>query len=281
MSRVTKVRVCALLLGAVTAAAWGHLSAQVRSEASPAAAPVPGAVTVRTYPPERIEIGRQRFAASCGFCHGRDAAGGAGGSDLTRSELVAADVEGERIGAVVRAGNAEAGMPAFPELSASDLEAIIAFVHVQNAAAAAATGGRRSVAAADLDTGNARAGARYFDANCTDCHSAEGDLAGIASRLEGLTLLRRMLYPGSERPGATARRAAVIVTTRDGRQVSGSLAHRDEFTIALTDADGRYRSWPTRSVEFEVRDPLEGHVSLLGRYSDSDIHDVYAFLLTL
>jgi cytochrome c oxidase cbb3-type subunit 3 len=257
------------------------LPAQARSEASPAAAPVPGAAAARTYPSELIEIGRRRFAASCGFCHGRDAAGGAGGSDLTRSELVAADVGGERIGAAVRAGNAEAGMPAFPDLSASDLEAIVAFVHERNAAAAAATGGRRSVAAADLDTGNARAGARYFDANCTDCHSAEGDLAGIAARLEGLTLLRRMLYPGSERPGASARRPTVIVSTSDGSQVSGSLAHRDEFTIALTDADGRYRSWSTRSVEFEVLDPLEGHVSLLGRYTDSDIHDVYAFLLTL
>ena len=48
---------------------------------------------------------------------------------------------------------------------------------------------------ADLQTGNAAAGKRYFDTACTQCHSATGDLAGVATRLQGLTLLQRMLYP--------------------------------------------------------------------------------------
>ncbi len=47
-------------------------------------------------PAEQIEAGRTRFAAQCGFCHGRDAAGGEGGTDLTRSTLVADDVRGDR-----------------------------------------------------------------------------------------------------------------------------------------------------------------------------------------
>ena len=37
----------------------------------------------------------------------------------------------------------------------------------------------------------------------------------------------------------------MTVTLRDGQVVTGTLAYRDEFTIALTDADGWYRSWPT------------------------------------
>lgn len=269
-----------LLCGGIVAV--GLVRAQDRSQASPAAAPVPAAVEPQAYAPELIETGRVRFAANCGFCHGRDAAGASGGSDLTRSELVAGDVRGDRIGAVVRAGRAAAGMPAFPALPAADLEAIVAFVHDRNAAAASAAGGRRSVEVADLQTGRPRAGERYFDANCTGCHSAAGDLAGIGARLEGLALLRRMLYPGSEGPNAVrAARPAVTVTTRDGERVSGTLVHRDEFTVALTDTSGRYRSWPAPNVGIDVDDGLAGHVAQLARYTDRDIHDVFAYLQTL
>ena len=49
--------------------------------------------------------------------------------------------------------------------------AIVAFVHDRRADAAAATGGRRAVDLADLQTGNAAAGKRYFDAACARCHS--------------------------------------------------------------------------------------------------------------
>ena len=54
---------------------------------------------------------------------------------------------------------------------------------------------------ADLETGNAAAGRAYFGANCSSCHSATGDLAGIGTRLLGLNLMRRMLYPGGQ-PGS-------------------------------------------------------------------------------
>jgi cytochrome c oxidase cbb3-type subunit 3 len=218
--------------------------------------------------------------ANCGFCHGPDATGGSGGADLTRSELVAADVRGDRIGPLIRLGRVEAGMPAFPTLSDDDLMAIAAYVHDQKTNAESATGGRRSVEVADLQTGNARAGRRYFESTCTRCHSASGDLAGLASRLEGLALLRRMLYPGSQ-PGESARRPVATVTTSDGDVIVGDVAYRDEFTIAVVDADGTYRSWPVGRIDFAIDDPLEAHVEQLGRYTDATMHDVLAYLHTL
>lgn len=251
-----------------------------RSEESPAARPVPPTATPQEYAPDLVAAGRARFAANCGFCHGPDASGGSGGTDLTRSELVAADVRGDRIGALVRTGRAEAGMPAFPALADADLEAIVAFVHEQKRQAELSTGGRRSVEVADLQTGDARAGRRYFDGNCARCHSATGDLAGIASRVEGLALLRRMLYPSGP-GGGPARRPTATVTTRDGATIRGEVASRDEFTIALIDADGRYRSWPTDRVTFTIDDPLAAHVEQLARYTDAAMHDVLAYLHTL
>ena len=250
---------------------------QGRGQASPASQRPPQTTTAQQYSADQIDAGRTRFAAQCGFCHGRDTAGGEGGPDLTRSELVAADVRGDRIIPVIRSGRN--GMPPFT-LSDTDLAAIVAFIHDQKTQADSALGNRRSVDVADLQTGNATAGKKYFDTSCARCHSATGDLAGLATRLQGLQLLQRMLYPGG--PARDPNRAPqVTVTLASGQVITGRLAYRDEFTIALTDASGWYRSWATKQVRFTVNDPLQAHVEQLGKYTDADMHDVLAYLHTL
>ena len=255
----------------------------VPSQSSPASQRPPQTVTPQQYPAEVIATGRTRFASQCGFCHGRDAGGGEGGPDLTRSTVVAQDVRGDRIAPLVRAGRPAQGMPAFT-LSDAELTAIVAFIHDQKTQADNAVGGRRTVDATDLQTGNAAAGRRYFDTACARCHSASGDLAGVATRLKGLTLLQRMLYPTPPTGrGANPARVpqTVTVTLATGQVVTGKLAYRDEFTIALTDAAGWYHAWPTALVRFTVDDPLQAHVEQLGKYTDADIHDVLAYLQTL
>jgi cytochrome c oxidase cbb3-type subunit 3 len=255
-------------------------AAQGRGQASPAAQPPPPSTTPQQYPPEQVERGRTRFAAQCGFCHGRDAAGGESGPDLTRSALVAADLRGDRIGPVIRTGRTDKGMPAFA-LPEADLAAIVAFIHDQKSQADSAVGGRRAVDIADLQSGNADAGRQYFESRCASCHSATGDLAGIASRLRGLALLQRMLNPASGRGVGPRAVPTVTVKTRSGETIRGKLAYRDEFTVALTDASGWYRSWPTGLVTFTVDDPLQAHVDQLGRYTDAEMHDVLAYVQTL
>ena len=235
----------------------------------------PADATPQTYPTELVRAGQPIFAAQCGFCHGRDAMGGETGPDLTRAPLVSADVRGVKIGPVVRTGRVDKGMPAFT-LGDADVAAIVAFIHDQKIKSES-PGARRSVNAADLQTGNADAGRQYFNGagRCATCHSPTGDLAGVAKRLQGLELLQRMLYP------SRARGATVTVRLPSGELVAGALAYRDEFTIALTDAEGRYRSWPAGQVTFTVDNPLEAHADQLGRYTDDDMHDVLAYLQTL
>jgi cytochrome c oxidase cbb3-type subunit 3 len=257
------------------------LGAQGRGQASPASRRPAPTVTPQTFPREQIETGRTRFASQCGFCHGRDATGGESGTDLTRSELVGADVRGDKLTPIIRSGRPEKGMPAF-NLPDADLTAIVAFLHEQRAMAATVEGGRRAVAVADLSTGNADAGRRYFDSTCSRCHSATGDLKGVASRFEGLALLQRMLNPSSGgRGGRAPAPPRVTVTLRSGQTMTGALAYRDEFTIALTDANGWRRSWPTNQVTFTVDDRLQAHADQLAKYTDEDMHDVLAFLQTL
>lgn len=221
------------------------------------------------------ERGAPLFVQQCAFCHGRDAGGGENGPDLTRSKLVASDVNGDKVSPVIREGRPEKGMPRFT-VSDSDLAALVAFIHDQKAKADALAGGRRGVDVADLQTGNAEAGRQYFNGSgkCSTCHSPTGDLAGVATRFEGLKLEERLLYP----QGAKAK---ITVTLPSGQTLTGELAYRDEFTIAMRDSARRYRSWPAGQVKFTIDNPAQAHADLLAKYSDDDIHNLMAFLQTL
>jgi cytochrome c oxidase cbb3-type subunit III len=273
-------RGCWLVLVVVicmTALSYAQSPAQSRNDESGAARSGPKrAATV-----EQIQAGQALFAAQCSFCHGRDAAGGEGGPDLTASALVEQDVQGEKIGAVVRNGRPDKGMPAFQHTD-EQLAAIVAFIHDRKLNAK--EGRRRTVDVADLQTGNAEAGMRYFNGagGCAKCHSPSGDLAGIAGRFQGLELLKRMLYHESGRTAETrGANATASVILPSGQTVTGRLAYRDEFTIGLIDSSGWYRSWPINQVKSTVMNPLEGHIELLGKYTDDDMHNVLAYLQTL
>jgi cytochrome c oxidase cbb3-type subunit 3 len=252
----------------------------VVGQQSPAAQRPPQTVTPQSYPPELVLTGQTRFASECGFCHGRDAAGGETGPDLTRSILVAEDSRGDKIRAVVRSGRVDKGMPSF-EMEDAELEAIVAFIHDQKTKAESLGGGRRSVDVSDLETGNVDAGRRYFNGagGCSNCHSPSGDLADIGSRFRGLPLLERMLYPRSVRPETASPK--VTVTTSSGETITGSLVSRDEFTITVGDSTGSNRTWPALDVKFTIYDGMNAHFEQLGKYTDQDMHNVYAYLQTL
>ena len=232
----------------------------------------------KNYPRDQVEAGQALFRQDCSFCHGRDATGGETGPDLTRSRLVTQDVDGDKIAPVVRSGRPDRGMPPF-DLSADQISSLVAFIHTQqnNAIAAAGRGGgRKGVDPSDLQTGNAEAGKQYFNGagGCSACHSPTGDLAGIASRYQGLELEEQMLYPKHAK-------SKITVTLGSGQTITGTLAYQDEFTIGLTDSSGMYRSWRTRDVHFTINAPVNAHVDLFSKYTDADIHNLMAYLQTL
>jgi cytochrome c oxidase cbb3-type subunit 3 len=228
-----------------------------------------------SYAPSVIDSGGSLFQQNCAFCHGKDAGGGESGPDLTRSKLVSSDVKGEHIGTVIKNGRADKGMPRF-NLSDAEITSLVAFIHSQQDKAMSQTGTRKGVDASDLQTGNVEAGKQYFNGSgtCVKCHSATGDLAGIASRYQGLALEERMLYPKEAK-------SKVTVTTSSGKVLTGQLAYLDEFTVALFDSTGQYRSWPVIDVKYKIDEPAKAHVELFSRYTDADIHNLMAYLQTL
>ena len=255
----------AVLLGACFAAAQAAKPATAKKPASAQSAPSAAAVR-----------GKTLFARDCSFCHGRDAQGGESGPDLTRSRLVSRDVGGDRIRAVVQNGRPDKGMPAFPKLQPPQLADIIAFLRDQTKKAVSAPGARRGVDVADLQTGDADAGKAYFNGpgKCSSCHSPTGDLAGVATRHIGLELEKRMLYPENAK-------STLTVTTSSGQTFTGTLAYKDEFHVALIDADGWYKSWPVSEVKYKIDSPADAHVEQFAKYTDDDIHNLMAYLQTL
>lgn len=220
--------------------------------------------------------GAKTFASTCGFCHGENARG-ASGPDLLRSPVVLDDNQGELIGKTVHEGRPAKGMPAFPSLTGDQLRDLAEYLHLQVELAA----NRGTYKALNVVTGNARAGEAYFngEGKCNTCHSVTGDLAHIGSKMSPPDLQQEFLYPApSQQPSATK----VTVSLKDGSQISGTLKHLDDFYVSLYDAAGNYRSVALgKGVEVKVEDKLVFHREMLDKYTNQQMHDLTAYLVTL
>jgi cytochrome c oxidase cbb3-type subunit 3 len=226
-------------------------------------------------PAARVATGKQEFRQTCGFCHGLDGRG-ASGPDLIRSALVSHDVNGDLLGPVVRNGRPEKGMPAFP-LPDDKIQAIAEFLHSE--ARVASSVSQRiptEYPVEKLLVGNATAGKAYFNGQgkCAECHSATGDFAHIASKYKPIDLQTRIAFPSGALPN-------VKVTDSSGKITTGVQTHSDEFLISLRDRNGWVHTWARNAVNVEIQDPLAAHVSLLTKYTDENIHDLFAYLETL
>jgi cytochrome c oxidase cbb3-type subunit 3 len=220
------------------------------------------------------EQGRRTFAKYCAFCHGSEATGGEG-PNLVLSGVVRHDKNGDLIGEVIHNGRLDKGMPAIP-LSAAETADVVAFIHARVKESDRRSAGKPNAGypLARLNTGNAEAGKAFFASHCTECHSPQKDLAGIAKKYPPVELQARFLYPTHVKETAT-------VHSADGKTYTGELVYSDSFNIAIRDRNGWYHSWPVSAVKADINDPLAGHRQLLGVYRGADMHNVFAYLETL
>lgn len=216
------------------------------------------------------------YKQNCGACHGETGRGGQAPS-LVRSTVVLHDENDESIGPVIKAGRPQAGMPAFPTLSADDIHNVSQFLKQQiELAANRGTYGQTYGDLRKQVSGNAQQGQAYFAAKCASCHNATGDLAHIGKKFSDASSMQaRFLWPSSPGP----RKATV--TTAGGQSITGNVRSMDDFHIALTDSSGAYHYWPLDAVKVAMDDKLAGHRALLPGYTDADIHNVTAYLVTL
>jgi cytochrome c oxidase cbb3-type subunit III len=222
--------------------------------------------------------GEPLYKQNCATCHGENARGSQAPS-LVRSVLVLHDEKGADIGAVVKSGRPQAGMPPFPALSQDDLYNIAEYIHLQvELAANRGTYGATYGALRNEVSGDAKKGEEFFNGagGCAKCHSVTGDLAKIGARYSQASGMQsRFLWPEGRGP------VKVKVTLASGEAINGTVRIMNDFDISVTDSAGTYHQWPRDQVKVEVEDRLAGHRALLPKYTDADIHNLTAYLVTL
>lgn len=234
--------------------------------------------------PVTLERGRGLYSVNCASCHGSEARGGESGTNLLRSALMLDDEGGNLLLPLVKAGRAERGMPARPDLSDSQIRDIATFL-----ATLRTTGrdpGRNRPAT--IVVGDAAAGQAYFGTACSKCHSLTGDLSGLAARYPDPRQLQQVWLAGTAAGGRGAPAGArpkpirITVTLPSGEKVEGTQIRLDDFIVSILTDDGSTRTF-TRNGDvpkMEIRDPLQAHRALVPTYTDRDIHNLTAFLVT-
>src|SRR5882724_6687754 len=135
---------------------------------------------------EAAARGKKQFAQSCGFCHGPDATG-ARGPDLVRSTILAHDVTGNLIGEVIKNGRPDKGMPPLPATE-DQIADIAAYLHARAKEALQSSGVPAAYPVEKLLTGSLEKGKAFFEGagGCKNCHSPDGDLAGVAKKYSSI-----------------------------------------------------------------------------------------------
>jgi cytochrome c oxidase cbb3-type subunit 3 len=243
-----------------------------------------------------IARGHALYDINCRACHGADLRGGdQGGPNLLRSQVVLNDQHGEVIYPIVLNGRQTPGMAAMPPLGLPqpDVIAIAEYIHsvvFTSRGQGAPPPGPPVVL--NLLVGDAAAGKAYFGSKCSACHSATGDMAGIGTRIPDVMTLQNTWVGGGGRGGRGGRGGGaagaptpvtVTVTPSSGPAVEGRLVRVDDFLVVVGLADGSTKSFRRDGdvPKVEIKDPREPHRNLLPTYTDKDIHDVTAYLVTL
>lgn len=259
---------------------------------APPAAPAPagragGGGGVPAYParpagdPVQIERGKVLYNLNCSLCHAADARGAMGPS-LIRSELLLRDQAGEVLATVVRPGRPDKGMPPFT-LSTAEIADIASYIH------SFPVGSRdpARMRPATIVVGDAQAGAGVFTRKCAACHSATGDLKGFGGKFtDPRQLQTTWLMPpmgGGRGVVTNVPAATVTVTFPNGEKVEGVLRRIDDFVVSVVMPDGQARTIRRDGdvPKVEIHDPLKPHRDLLASYTDKEIHDLTAYLVTV
>jgi cytochrome c oxidase cbb3-type subunit 3 len=247
--------------------------------------------------PAVIAQGKTLYEINCRACHGGDLRGGdMGGPNLLRSPIALNDNDGESIGEIVRTGRGNMDPLNLPEASVKAIAAYIRSI----LASARGQGSPPSGPPVELNVlvGDAAAGQAYFAKHCSSCHSPTGDLSGLAQRFPDAMALQNLWVSGGRGGGGggrgggggaaaaaapSRREVRVTVTLASGEKVEGRLGRIDDFIVTLTQSDGTARSFRRDGdlPRIDIRDPLEAHKKLLLVYTDTDMHNVTAFLATL
>jgi cytochrome c oxidase cbb3-type subunit III len=240
----------------------------------------------KIYPEEAINRGLPAYNSTCGYCHGERGKGGKAGPDLIASLVTLHDEDGVQLAKVVR--EPEHSKVVKIDTSDSQIADIAAYLHSRVVYAS----GRGQVHVSEVLVGDSKAGEQYFNGagGCIKCHSPSGDLKGVGAKYDPPTLQEHLVMPRAGRGGfgpgaglANPTAPYATVTLPSGETIKGAPLLVTDFDVTLRLADGSTRTWARNHgvPKVEVTDPLQAHIDLMTRLSDTDMHNLTAYLATL
>ena len=231
--------------------------------------------------PKAVARGKAVYEAHCQSCHAADLRGVPGPSIL-RSQGALTDKKGENLIAIIQGQD-----KMFPnhKIAINMDESAAVATYIRSVVALIGSQGRApgdGTQKLNVVVGDAGRGKQYFAANCASCHSADKDLKGYATKLPDPKSMQAAWVRGNHL-GVPTPPVKVTVTQAGNKPLDGTLIHIDDFLVTLQMPDGTMRTVRRNGdiPKVIVKDPLEAHRNLLTVYTDSDIHDVTAYLVTL
>jgi cytochrome c oxidase cbb3-type subunit 3 len=217
------------------------------------------------------EVGRKVFETSCAGCHGLDGRGGEKGPNIaTRAEI--SRRSDDEILAVLQHGVPGTGMPAFGRLGDAKLQAVVGHLRTL-----------QGLTAKTPVAGNPEEGKTVFfkEGGCASCHminGAGGFLGSDLSNYGAITAvaeMREQIMNHDQSPRART----IVVSTPDGRMLTGFVRNEDNFSLQLQTLDGNFHFLDKATVASVVYSPRAIAVDAEKKLTKSDLDALISYLV--
>lgn len=179
---------------------------------------------------------------------------------------------------IVREGVPATGMPAFGSLGAARIQAVVR--HLRSL--------QRPTGAADL-SGDSKHGKTLFfgQFGCSQCHMVKGeggfigsDLSSYANNNQSAADVRNAITDPNQ--NLDPRKRTVVVTTVDGKTLTGIARNEDNFSLQLQTADGTLHllnKSELQSIEHQPRSLMPDDYG--SRLSRQELDDLVSYLVSI
>ena len=216
------------------------------------------------------EAGRELFESTCAGCHGLDGRGAEKGPNIATRAEISRRSDGEILG-ILQNGVPAAGMPAFARLGNTKLQALVQ--HLRSL---------QGLAEKTEVTGNPEEGRKLFftQGGCASCHMINGAGGFLGSDLTNygaitpMTEMREQIMNHNQSPRART----IVVSTRDGRTLSGYARNEDNFSLQLQTLDGNFH-FLDKSIVISVDPSSAAAVGTENKLSTSNLDAIISYLV--
>lgn len=218
-------------------------------------------------------LGKRTYSSACTGCHGLDGRGTERAPNIANSAKIR-DLSNAQIAKIISNGLPDAGMPAFPSLTAVQVQSIVAYLRTLQGDGDAAS-----------SPGDPNRGKELFFGKgvCSRCHAVNGQGGFLGPDLTSpdFLLSAKDILDAIVKPNRIARAGykRAVVTTHAGDKVQGLVRNEDNFSVQLQEEDGTYHLFQKSDLQnFEYLTQPLMPTDYGTRLTPAELNDLVSFL---